>query len=207
MIITKITEASKSRKKIEIDGEFAFVLYKGELSVYGIKENNEIREEDYQEIMTKILPKRAKLRAMNLLKSRTYTTAQLEEKLKMGGYPPQVISEAINYVASFGYINDSQYAYDFIEYNKENKSKNRIMTDLRRKGISGDMAEEAWEEVVGEDRQELEKQQIIKLLEKKHFSSQNATLQESQKMMAFLYRKGFAIETIRNVLSLDITTI
>lgn len=207
MIITKITEASKSRKKIEIDGEFAFVLYKGELPVYGIKENNEIREEDYQEIMTKILPKRAKLRAMNLLKSRTYTTAQLEEKLEMGGYPPQVISEAINYVASFGYINDSQYAYDFIEYNKENKSKNRIMTDLRRKGISGDMAEEAWEEVVGEDRQELEKQQIIKLLEKKHFSSQNATLQESQKMMAFLYRKGFAIETIRNVLSLDITTI
>lgn len=201
MIITKITEAPKSRKKIEIDGEFAFVLYKGELSVYGIKENNEIREEDYQEIMTKILPKRAKLRAMNLLKSRTYTTAQLEEKLKMGGYPPQVISEAINYVASFGYINDSQYAYDFIEYNKENKSKNRIMTDLRRKGISGDMAEEAWEEVVGEDRQELEKQQIIKLLEKKHFSSQNATLQESQKMMAFLYRKGFAIETIRNVSS------
>ena len=46
MIVTKITEVSKSRKKIEIDGEFAFVLYKGELSVYGIKENCEIKEED-----------------------------------------------------------------------------------------------------------------------------------------------------------------
>lgn len=207
MIVTKISEVSKSRKKIEIDGEFAFVLYKGELSVYGIKENCEIKEEDYQEIMTKILPKRAKLRAMNLLKSRTYTTMQLTEKLKTGGYPSQIIKEAIDYVASFGYINDSRYAYDFIEYNKESKSKNRIIADLRRKGISGDMAEEAWEEVVGEDRQEIEKQQIIKLFEKKHFSPQNATLQESQKMMAFLYRKGFAIETIRNALSLDITTI
>ncbi len=207
MIVTKITEVSKSRKKIEIDGEFAFVLYKGELSVYGIKENCEIKEEDYQGIMTKILPKRAKLRAMNLLKSRTYTTMQLTEKLKTGGYPPQIIKEAIDYVASFGYINDSLYAYDFIEYNKESKSKNRIIADLRRKGISGDMAEEAWEEVVGEDRLEIEKEQIIKLLEKKHFFPQSATLQESQKMMAFLYRKGFAIETIRNALSLDITTI
>ena len=145
MTITKITGVSKSRKRIEIDGEFAFVLYKGELAFYGMKEESEIREEDYQEIMTKILPKRAKLRAMNLLKSRTYTTVQLMEKLKTGGYPPQIIKEAIDYVASFGYINDSQYAYDFIEYNKENKSKNRIMADLRRKGISGDMVEAAWE--------------------------------------------------------------
>lgn len=206
MTITKITGVSKSRKRIEIDGEFAFVLYKGELAFYGMKEESEIREEDYQEIMTKILPKRAKLRAMNLLKSRTYTTVQLMEKLKTGGYPPQIIKEAIDYVASFGYINDSQYAYDFIEYNKENKSKNRIMADLRRKGISGDMVEAAWEEAVGEDRAALEKKQIIKLMEKKHFSPEDATLQESQKMMAFLYRKGFAIETIRNVLSLDITS-
>lgn len=206
MTITKITDVSKSRKRIEIDGEFAFVLYKGELAFYGMKEESEIREEDYQEIMTKILPKRAKLRAMNLLKSRTYTTVQLMEKLKTGGYPPQIIREAIDYVASFGYINDSQYAYDFIEYNKENKSKNRIMADLRRKGISGDMMEAAWEEAVGEDRAALEKKQIIKLLDKKHFSPEDATLQESQKMMAFLYRKGFAIETIRNVLSLDITS-
>ena len=30
------------------------------------------------------------------------------------------------YVRSFGYINDSRYALDFIEYNKESKSKKRI---------------------------------------------------------------------------------
>ena len=206
MTITKISELSKSRVRIEIDNEFAFVLYKGELSAYEIKQEHEIAEEAYQEIMTKLLPKRAKLRAMNLLKSRTYTTAQLSEKLKVGGYPDRIIEEAIEYVASYGYVNDRQYAYDFIEYNKEIKSKNRIIMDLRKKGISGDVIEEAWEEIVGEERQDLEKEQIIKLIEKKHFSSQTATLQEKQKMMAFLYRKGFAIETIRNVLSLDITS-
>lgn len=207
MIITEIADAGKSRVKVEIDGEFAFVLYKGELRIYGIREGQEIAENAYHEILTAVLPKRAKLRALNLLKNRTYTTAQLREKLEMGGYPMQVVEEAINYAASFGYVNDRQYACDFIEYNKEVKSKNRIMMDLRRKGISGNVIEEAWEETVGSDKQALEKKQMIRWMEKRHFSPQTASMGEKQKMMAFLYRKGFAIEMIRSVLSLDITTI
>ena len=207
MIVTRIKEITKSRMEIEIDGEFAFVLYKGELRVYGIKENQEISEEVYQKILTEVLSKRAKLRAMNLLKSRAYTSFQLKEKLEMGGYPGKIIEEAIDYVTSFGYVNDSQYAIDFIEYNKETKSKNRIFTDLYKKGISRDMLEEAWNSVVGEDRAELEREQVIYWINKKNFSPKTASLQEKQKMMAFLYRKGFSNETIRSVLSLDITTI
>lgn len=206
MIITKVVELTKSRVKIEIDGEFAFVLYKGELRVYGIKEGQEFAEIAYNEIMTELLPKRAKLRAMNLLKSRSYTTAQLKEKLEMGGYPSKIAGEAIDYVASFGYVNDKQYAFDFIEYNKEAKSKNRIVNDLLKKGISSEVIEAAWEEAVGNNKQELEREQIIRWLQKKHFSSKTAAYEEKQKMMAFLYRKGFAIDTIRSVLSLDITT-
>lgn len=193
--------------KVGIDGEFAFVLYKGELRVYGIKENQEVSEPDYKKIMTEVLPKRAKLRAMNLLKSRAYTTFQLREKLEMGGYPVQIVEEAIEYVTSFGYINDSQYAADFIEYNKEKKSKNRIFTDLYKKGISKTIIQEAWENIIGSNRQELEKEQIIYWINKKHFSAETASPQEKQKMMAFLYRKGFSSETIRSVLLLDITTI
>ncbi len=205
MIVTEIAELTKSRVSVELDGEFAFVLYKGELCAYGIKKEQAITETAYHEIMTMLLPKRAKLRAMNLLKSRSYTTAQLKEKLKAGGYPAAIIQEAIDYVASYGYVNDSQYAFDYIEYNKETKSKNRIVTDLLKKGISGSVIEDAWEETVGSDKQELEKQQIIRWIEKKHFFPQTATSQEKQKMMGFLYRKGFTIETIRSVLLLDIT--
>lgn len=206
MIVTEIAELTKSRVRVELDGEFAFVLYKGELRVYGIEKEQEITETAYNEIMTILLPKRAKLRAMNLLKSRSYTTAQLKEKLEAGEYPEKIIEEAIAYVTSFGYVNDNRYAFDFIEYNKETKSKNRIVTDLLKKGIPGAVIEEAWDEAVGNDRQGLEKEQIIRWIEKKHFSLQTATAQEKQKMMAFLYRKGFTIEAIRSVLSLDITT-
>lgn len=207
MTVTGIKEITKSRMKIEIDGVFAFVLYKGELRIYGIKENQELSEENYQKILSEVLPKRAKLRAMNLLKSRTYTAFQLREKLEAGGYPKKIIEEAIDYVASFGYVNDSQYAIDFIEYNKEKKSKNRIFMDLYKKGIPRELIEEAWEDAVGENRQELEKEQIIHWIQKKNFSLETASLLEKQKMMAFLYRKGFTNESIRSVLLLDITTI
>ena len=207
MTVTGIKEITKSRMKIDIDGAFAFVLYKGELRIYGIKENQELSEENYQKILIEVLPKRAKLRAMNLLKSRAYTAFQLREKLEAGGDPKKIIEEAIDYVASFGYVNDSQYAMDFIEYNKEKKSKNRIFMDLYKKGISKELIEEAWKDAVGEDRQELEKEQIIHWIQKKNFPLETASLREKQKMMAFLYRKGFTNELIRSVLLLDITTI
>lgn len=205
MTITEIVDMTKSRVRVALDGEFAFVLYKGELAAYGIEEGRELSEKAYHEIMTVLLPKRAKLRAMNLLKGRSYTTAQLREKLNVGEYPEQIINEAIDYVASYGYLSDRQYAADFIEYNKETKSKKRIITDLLKKGIPGALIEEVWEETVGNSRQELEQEQILRWMEKKHFSAQTAAPEELRRMTAFLYRKGFSIESIRSALLLDIT--
>ena len=112
MLVTQVTELSKSRSKVYIDQEFAFVLYKGELRLYHIKESEELRPEDYRTIMQEVLPKRAKLRAMNLLQGREYTTSQLRTKLQQGYYPPEIIEQAIEYVAGFHYIDDLRYAVD-----------------------------------------------------------------------------------------------
>ena len=106
MLVTQVTELSKSRSKVYIDQEFAFVLYKGELRLYHIKEGQQLSEEDYRTIMQEVLPKRAKLRAMNLLQGREYTTAQLRTKLQQGFYPAEIIEQAIAYVAGFHYIDD-----------------------------------------------------------------------------------------------------
>ena len=122
MEVTEIQELTKSRSKIVIDQEFAFVLYKGELRQYGIKLGQDLSEETFDEIMTEVLPKRAKLRAMNLLKSRSYTEAQLRTKLQQGGYPETVIAEALAYVASFHYTDDLQYALDYITENEHRKN-------------------------------------------------------------------------------------
>ncbi len=207
MTVIKITEISKSRVQIITDEEFAFVLYKGELRIYGLKENEEISEENYKSIMEELLPKRAKIRAMNLLKARPYTTKQLSDKLLAGGYPEEIANIAISYVASFGYLNDRQYAIDYIEYHKENQTRKKIANALMQKGIEKSIIEECWNECVTEDDKDLEQEQIILWMKKKNFNAVNATFEEKQKFSAFLYRKGFQIDTIRRLLSLDITSI
>ena len=205
MTVTNITELSKSRVRIEIDHEFAFVLYKGELRLHKIEEGDEIEDAVYDRIMKDVLPKRAKLRAMNLLKNRTYTRTQLKDKLLQGGYPEQIADIAVDYVVSYRYVDDEQYVRDFIEYNREKKSRKRIQLDLMHKGISEQLFQDIWEEIAGDDEEVIEREQIIYWMNKKHFCPQEATFEEKQKMMAFLYRKGFSINNIRSILSLDIT--
>ena len=61
MVVTKIELLTKTKYKIDIDGQFAFVLYKGELSRYGIAEDQEIAEETIGKIETEVLIEKGKI--------------------------------------------------------------------------------------------------------------------------------------------------
>lgn len=202
MLVTQISEVTKSRFRVYIDGQFAFVLYKGELRQFHIRDGQELSEESYRHIMTQILPRRAKLRSMNLLQSKDYTRKQLEDKLRQGDYPQECIDEALAYVESYGYIDDRRYARDFIEYHLQTKSRMRIETDLMKKGISKDIIREVFDELndmgIGQD----ETAMIRDLLTKRKYCVDTASRQEQQKMYGYLYRRGFSQDAIMKALSL-----
>lgn len=201
MTVTAIREIAKSRVLVSVDETFAFVLYKGELRLYHIKEGEEIRPEDYRTILQEVLPKRAKLRAMNLLQGREYTTAQLRTKLQQGYYPTEVIEQAIAYVASFHYIDDLRYAVDYITYHENSRSRRRIEQDLQGKGISAITIEEAWQNWRENGGVQNEQNMIRELLRKKHYDPDTETdWKERQKIYAFLARKGFSAEAIRKAI-------
>ena len=200
MVISDIVEISASKKKIFIDQEFAFVLYKGELRKYGLKSGENIRPEIYREITEELLPKRAKLRCMNLLQTKDYTKEQLRQKLRQGFYPETVIEEALGYVASYGYVDDLRYASDFIYYNQEHKSRKRIEIDLLKKGIAKETVLSAWVNWEEQGNVQDEECQIMHLLEKKRFDGNAADAKEMQKIYRFLLRKGFKPEKVRKVL-------
>ena len=197
MKVTQIEEMSKSRVRVYIDEEFAFVLYKGELRSFHIREGEEIDPENYQEILTQLLPKRAKLRAMNLLKSREYTVKQLQDKLRTGGYPEEVIEEALEYVAGFHYTDDLRYAVGFIQEQAERRSRRRIEQDLLGRGIDRDTLEKAWSQWEEQGGEQNEQEMIRALLAKKGFDPNEADLKERQRMYGFLMRKGFSAEQVR----------
>lgn len=203
MIITEIAEISKKQCRICVDQELSFVLYKGELRQYGIVEGEELPEETYRELMEELLPRRAKLRAMNLLKSRDYTEKQLGDKLRDGGYPEPVVHQAMEYVKSFHYIDDLRYAESYLNTFAGRKSLRRMEQDLQQKGISRPVLEQAvasWQQQAG-GQDEL--QMACRLLEKKHYDRENCDRKEKQKLYSFLMYKGFSAEVIRRALNAD----
>ncbi|WP_026661474.1 regulatory protein RecX [Butyrivibrio proteoclasticus] len=202
MTITDIVELDKKRCKIFIDGEFAFVLYKGELREYDIKSGNEISESVYESINSEVLSKRAKLRAMNLLQKKDYTEKQLRDKLQEGLYSQELIDEAINYVKSYRYLDDERFARDYITYHMEMRSRNRILQDLTGKGISKDVTISIMDELYSESEEisgDIEAEQINKLLIKKHFDK-DMDYKDKQKIMGFLVRRGYTMDSIRRAM-------
>ena len=199
-VITSIEELDKSRVKVYIDEQFAFVLYKGELRSMGLKQNSAITEHQLFQITSEILPKRAKKRAMNLLQKRQYTEKQLRDKLKQGLYQEEVIADAVEYVKSFHYIDDLRFASDYILYYSEYRSRGRIENDLIKKGIDRDVILKAYALTEEKDNLTDEQDLIRKELEKKHFHIDEADFTQKQKIIGYLYRKGFRLENIRNVI-------
>lgn len=200
MTVTMLSEVSASRVKVYIDEQPAFVLYKGELRKYGLREGEPIGEKIYEELIHEVLPKRAKLRCMNLIKSRDYTREQMKHKLGQGGYPEPVIEEALDYAASGRYIDDLRYAENFITCSHEKKSRRRIENDLLQKGIPTETIARAWVQWENDGNVQDEAEQIRTLLAKKHFDAETADRKELQKMYAFLARKGFDGDKIRRAL-------
>ena len=186
MTVTKIEPLSKTRYKVYLDGQFAFTLYKGELSRYHIAEESVI-EDDIYDSLQQIITKRAKLRAMHLLSDMGRTESQLRTKLKQGGY-----------VKSFGYINDVEYARSFIDSRKERKSKKELYAALVQKGVSSEIVEQVFEEA--DYGEEDSRQAIEALMRKRNYNPETADAKEKQKMMGYLMRKGFSYQDVRNVL-------
>lgn len=200
MTVTKIEPVTKTKYKVYLDEQFAFILYKGELSRYHIAVGNKLEEESYRSIYENIVLKRAKLRAMHLLSDMGRTESQLRTKLEQGGYTSDAVEAAVSYVKSFGYINDKEYARGFIESRKDKKSRNEIYTALCQKGISKDEIEQAFEECYGNEDS---KAAIEAIMRKKKFDPKTADYAQKQKIAGYLVRKGFRYEDIRQVIQVS----
>ena len=196
MIITNIEAATNAKYKVYIDGEYAFILYKKELSRYHIAAGQELEEGVWQKIRTEVIGKRAKLRALHLLNDMGRTEAQLRQKLERDGYTTDVVEEAVSYVKSFGYINDENYARIYIDSRKNRKSRKEIFFFFLQKGIDREVVDRVFEECYeGEDARKA----IAQILKKKHYDPETADRKETQKILGYLSRKGFGYEDIFSV--------
>ena len=201
MLIESVEPVGKDRSRIILEDGRNFVLYKGEMRILKLKENTDLSEDVYKNIMETVLPKRAKLRALNLLKTRAYTEYGLRKKLTEGGYPDSVTDIAISYVKSFGYINDRQYALDYIGEQSSKRSKKELYLKLTQKGIGKEILDGVFSEVYGSYKDAREESSfnetdvILKTLKKKGYTG-SESYEERQKILSYFYRRGFEMDSV-----------
>lgn len=200
MIVTDIIELTKAKSRVLLDGEVAFVLYKGELRLYHIIKGQELPEADYEEIMNVVLPKRAKKRCLLLLQKKDYTEEELRRKLRDNEYPAAIIEEALTYVKNYRYVDDYHYCVSYITCYGSKWSRQQITSKLLTKGVAKKYIQQAYEEVMSKGDILSEDELIKEILQKKHYDAQHADTKTKRKMYQHLLYKGFSSGSIVRIL-------
>lgn len=195
MYVTYIEEADKRKAIVYVDGGESFPLYKGEIKRYGIREQNELSDDEYGHIIRDILIKRAKERAMHILQEADKTERQIREKLERGRYPSLVIDEVIKFLLKYEYINDYDYSVSYIKTYSKSQSERLMREKLLQRGVDRDIIVTAMEDAMKEadyDCQSI----ITDILRRKKYNNDTADIKEKNRMVSHLLRKGFMYEDI-----------
>lgn len=191
MTVTDIVYGDNKKYLIYLNDAPAFELYKSEIKSCLIEKGQDLSYEQQQYILEQVIGKRATKRAMHILEKHDKTEQQLREKLSQGNYPKACIDMAIEYVKSYGYINDYSYAERYIAYRGGSKSCTMLKKELIAKGIASDIINDVLEQ---EEVDEVAN--VVKLLRKKFTSVEKVTKEKKDKLTASLMRKGFSYRTI-----------
>lgn len=185
--ILQVEALGKGKCRVTFENGTVCLMYKSEMRSFSITEGAYITEEDFEKLLSEVIGKRAKKRAMYLLEQMDRTEKQLREKLLSNEYPPCCIENAIDYVKSFHYLDDYRYACNMIRYSGERMSRGQLRQKLLSKGVQRDLIEAAMEEEYRAD----EMNQIQKLLIKRKYDPEQNDQKEMQKTYQFLLRRGF----------------
>jgi regulatory protein len=218
MRILSIEELDKVRRKIHLEGVPSFWLYRSDIAEYGLKENAELTEQLYELIRTEKVLLYAKKKTLELLERMDRSEQELKNKLAQRDFSLDIIEEAIAYAKKFHYVDDLRFATNLIHQKSSTKSKKQISFILYQKGISKDIADQAYEDFINTKHElanssldELddeivvnpEVEAILKIVRRKKKPIEDYSKEELQKLTASLYRKGFSMDNIRKVLSCD----
>lgn len=193
--VVSVCSAEKGRAVVKFDNGMEVLLYKGEIRKLALHEGTFVTAEQYEQILREIVGIRAKKRALFLLERMDRTEKQLREKLAEH-YPAVCVDEAVDYVKQYHYIDDLNYARNYIRCRQEKRSRQRLKLDLLTKGVDKSLIEQALDEEFCSDEQE----KIWELLEKRHFDGADGDRREQQKVYQFLMRRGFHSSDILHVM-------
>ncbi len=201
MTVTEVEEIGKHKFRIHMEGAENIILYQAEVERYRLKAGEVISPALYEEMIENTVLRRARQKALALLKYMDRTEYELTCRLVSEEYPREVIRRTLDYVRSFHYLDDLRYSEAFIRTKSHTKSARQIQALLKQKGVSEEVIAEAM--MQQEESEESAELEAIRLaVRRKAAHVHDLTREERVKLCASLYRKGFRMENIRKVFHL-----
>lgn len=191
MIVTLIEKQGKYKYKIYLDYEYAFWLSWKEMYFWKVETEGNISNGQYHQIVKESIIPKAKRKAISYLEKSNRTEQEVRDKLKRELYQEEIIDVVINYLYACHYLNDEWVAENFIRANQSNHSRKWLEMKLTKKGIDKEILYRFFEEEYSEELA------IQKEITKKLKGRERITWEEKNKIMAYMYRKGYSTRETR----------
>lgn len=205
MKILKITRDKhvKERFYLKIEGMDSLIVSAETIVKYGLAVGKEVDAEYLASLIKEDEKKRAVDASFNLLSYTQRSRKELSGRLKLKKFSQAAIEHALARLTELGYLNDTVFARNLLQIRRaQAKGDELIRFEMKRKGISNDIINETLRENRVSPQAEAElilpmARKKLKLMSK---SSKGAA--PAQRLMGFLARRGYSVETTRNVLRL-----
>jgi len=141
---------------------------------------------------------RAKNYVYTLLARRIYTNKEIHDKLNKQGYPDEIIQAVISTMERYGYLNDRNFAEEWIRSRMRTKPKGRIALrrELTQRGVEESIIEEALSKAFDESKEGEAVLDVAKRRIKLYNNDDPVAIR--RKLQNFLLRRGFDFETVRD---------
>ncbi len=190
----KPQQKNKSRVSLFIDGRFFCGLEKIAAAEHRLNIGDEIDEVKLTETVFESECASAFEKSAKYLGIRPRTAREIKTYLAGKGYSDKVVQRTSDKLTEYGYIDDKDYCRLYVEFYKAKSGVKKLESELRQKGISDDIINEALSEI--DDQTE----SALRLAEK--YLRSHAP--DKRKLTAYLLSKGFEYDSVREaVKSLD----
>lgn len=145
-VVTAVVSQKKdaTRVSVFIDGAFAFGVAADVAASEGVREGQMLTVSDQERILSTEGLASARVVAFAYLSRRARTSAEMRQKLDRSGFGSEVVDAVVQRLTELHYLDDREYAQRYVASRLDRKyGPRRIVQELRRRGITPTLAEEA----------------------------------------------------------------
>ncbi len=193
--ITDITPQKNDKKRVNlfIDGTF----YSGVERIVLLTENlhigDFIDEEKLSAVISESEYTSAFSRASSYLLKGSHTVKQVAGYLVKKGYSGKIAAEVIDKLQSYGYLDDGQFAENYVDLKSSRHGKRLLEVELKQKGVKEEYIEKALSNIENEDETALS-------IAKKYVKDKPLDMKMKQKCFRYILSKGFSYESAKYAL-------